>query len=142
MSQQELKALPCPFCGGTPTVVSKGSFITDVFTVECPECKCVGPDFHAKRYGSLYEVREQQEHATFAAITAWNQRSPSPDQEAARLREAAKRLWRASRRVISAFILCRKEWPEEKRLTAPEFDARLQEWEDAQAALAPPSQEG
>ena len=127
MSQQELKV--CPLCGENALVEDTVSVDVGVGTMQGPEV------WHCEACQSYWNGPYSFKH----------QRSPSPDQEAARLREAAKRLGRASRRVIIAFILCRKEWPEEKRLTAPEFDARLQEWEDAQAslaALAPPSQEG
>ena len=59
---EELKLLPCPFCGGTNLRVCTGEY------VHCPDCGTDGPFFIC--------MKGDEDH-TAEAIAAWNRRTPS-----------------------------------------------------------------
>jgi Lar family restriction alleviation protein len=76
-NNQDVKLLPCPFCGGEDIDVSIYPYST---TIQCNKCQAFSP-----RYGCTNQISEK------AAISRWNTRAPTPRE--AELEAQNKALW-------------------------------------------------
>jgi Lar family restriction alleviation protein len=82
---QDAELLPCPFCGGPPTLHRGMVAFTDV-EIHCDDCSMVGPNFDEQKEMVANEAE---------AIAAWNTRAapsqPSTPQDAGLIERA--RVW-------------------------------------------------